>query len=71
MQLQMNGKTPPVKYQFTKFSSKTEKTGKPYETSWEELKSRAFIESQEKDGVGSFYGLCEGNSNESRVKCNL
>ena len=51
MQLQMNGKTPPVKYQFTMFSSKTEKTGKPYETSWEELKSRAFIESQEKDGV--------------------
>ena len=71
MQLQMNGKTPPVKYQFTKFSSKTEKTGKPYETSWEELKSRAFIESQEKDGVGSFYGLCEGNTRaEGNYKTN-
>ena len=50
------------KYKFTKFTSAKDKLGTPYEITWEELKTRPFIPSEDKDGVGSYYGSLEGHT---------
>ena len=49
------------KFKFTKFLSAKTEHGTPYEITWEELRTRPFIPSEDKDGVGSYYGSLEGD----------